>query len=168
MRPGFLFCTSLVFLLCAAANAEENPRKLPAESGLGTAVVVGEPTTVSAKLWISEASAIDVGAGWSFFRRTPQGARIRGAPYAYIDFLHHFFNVVKSRTGKFVYFIGAGVEGAYMDYNDKLRERVYLGLRIPFGLSYMFPDAPIDIFFEVVPSVVYMYGLTSDIGAGVG
>ncbi|MCL1818339.1 MAG: hypothetical protein FWG35_05355 [Spirochaetaceae bacterium] len=172
MKPGFFFRAGLVFFLCAAAaNAQESPRNasaLAAESGFGAGLVAGEPVAASAKLWISETSAIEAGIGWSFYRRTPQGIKMRGAPYAYIDFLRHFFNVVKARTGKFVYFIGAGVEGSYLYYSDRFRDRFYLGLRIPFGLSYMFPDAPLDIFIELVPSVVFLRGLSSDMGAGVG
>ena len=172
MRPGFFFRTSFVFFLCAAAAiAEEDPRNtelFAAESGLGTAVVLGEPMAVSVKLWISQTSALDAGVGWSFYRRTPQGMRQRGAPYAYIEYLYHFFDRIKTRTGKFVYFIGAGVEGAYMDYNEKFQDRIYMGLRLPFGLTYMFTNAPLDIYIELAPSVVVMRGMSSDTGAGIG
>ena len=169
MRPGFFICVSFVFFLCAvAAKAQEGPQKLAAESGFGTALSVGEPMAVSAKLWVSETSAMNAGFGWSLYRRTPQGMRKRGAPCAYIEYLYHFFDRVKTQTGKFVYFIGAGVEGAYMDYAETFHEKIFMGLRLPFGLSYMFENAPLDVFLELAPSIVVMRGMTSDISACVG
>ena len=162
----------LVFFLCAPAlEAEEGPQathKLAAESGFGMALAVGEPSALSAKLWISEASAINASFGWSFYRRTPEGMRKRGAPHAYIDYLYHFFDRVKARTGKFVYFMGVGVEGAYMDYNDRFHEKIFMGMRFPFGLSYMFPNAPVDVFLELGPSIVVMRGMSFDMSACLG
>jgi hypothetical protein len=142
--------------------------KLAAESGLGAALLVGEPMGVSLKLWISEVSALDAGVGWSLYRRMDT-MRTRGAPYAYIEYLRHFFDVVKARTGKFVYFIGVGAEGAYNYYDEGFRDAAYFGVRLPFGMSYMFKDVPVDIFLELDPSIVFFFsGVTSDMGACAG
>jgi hypothetical protein len=123
---------------------------------------------VSLKLWISEVSALDAGVGWSLYRQMDT-MRKRGAPYAYVEYLRHFFDVVKARTGTFVYFIGVGAEGAYNYYDEGFRNSSYFGVRLPFGMSYMFEDHPVDIFLELDPSIVFFFsGVSSDIGACAG
>jgi hypothetical protein len=159
------FCLYFVFLLCAAAEADGRPSRggepLAAESGFGAALVLGEPMGLSAKLWLSPDFSLDAGAGWSMYRRTETGMRKIGSTYFYLESLYHFFDTVKAKTGKFVYFIGLGAETA-------LEEDLYLGARIPFGMTYMFENAPIDIFLELAPSLVFMPGITSDTGAFAG
>ena len=168
-RSFLLYCT---FCLCALGcfAQEETPvdDRLAAESGFGLALILGEPMGISAKLWFSEYSAINLGVGWSMYRRM-ESMRTRGAPYAYIDYLRHFFDEIKTRRGKFVYFIGIGIEGAYNYFEDEYTDKQYYGVRLPFGISYMFDNAPLDIFLETSPSIVfYFHGVSSDIGACAG
>ncbi|MDR1931571.1 MAG: hypothetical protein LBQ57_01995 [Spirochaetales bacterium] len=160
----YIYFAAVIFLVAGAAKApaqESGGTKLPQESGMGAAILLGEPMGISAKLWISEVSALDAGAGWSLFRRMENGVSVRGAPYFYFDYLRHFFNTVKMQTGKFVYSIGVGLENA-------LAEDMYMGVRLPFGMSYAFEDAPLDIFLELVPSIVFFPDITSDMGASAG
>ena len=169
-RSLFFFCVIFVCALGCFAQESPSPKKdkLPAQEGFGAAFFLGEPSGISAKLWLSEYFAIDAGAGWSLYRRM-ENVRKRGAPYAHIDFLRHFFDVVKAVEGKFVYFIGVGLEGAYNYFEDNYKSKTYFGVRIPFGISYMFGNRPFDIFLETSPSIVfYFHGVTSDIGACVG
>lgn len=169
MKGRSFFCLYLAFLLCAAAAADErssrsqNGEPLAAQSGFGAAVILGEPMGLSAKLWLSPDSALDAGGGWSMYRRTGTGEDIRaiGAPYFYIEYLYHVYDAVAAKTGKFVYFFGLGAETA-------LDNSLYLGARLPFGMGYMFENAPIDIFLELVPSIVLRPGVTSDMGASAG
>ncbi|MDR1626491.1 MAG: DUF3996 domain-containing protein [Spirochaetia bacterium] len=165
MKGRSFFCLYFVFLICAAAAAGEGPapsaEPLAAESGFGAALVLGEPMGLSAKLWLSPDFSLDAGAGWSMYRRTEDGMRQIGAPYFFLEYLYHFYDTVKAKTGKFVYFIGIGAESA-------LDKDLYLGARIPFGMAYMFENAPIDIFLELAPSLVFMPGTTSDTGAFAG
>ena len=172
MRGRSVFFFWCVFFACAGVCFSQGKapakEKLAAESGIGAALLLGDIMGISAKLWISEVSALDAGAGWSLYRRT-ETLRTRGAPYAYIEYMRHFFNEVKTRTGKFVYFVGVGVEYAHNYYEDKYTDKLYYGVRLPFGLSYMFENSPFDIFLETTPSIVfYFHGVTSDMGACVG
>ncbi|MDR3200963.1 MAG: hypothetical protein LBT68_05840 [Spirochaetales bacterium] len=169
-KTGAVFLYALIVFLtvCTGAPTQErgssdDDMRLPAESGVGAAFLVGEPMGLSAKIWISEVSALDAGAGWSFYRRTDDGMHIQGAPYFYFEYLRHFYNAVKAQTGKFVYFIGVGAETVNSS-------EMYFGVRIPFGMSYMFESAPLDVFLELVPSVVFIPGVTvtSDTGACAG
>jgi hypothetical protein len=167
--PAFL-CLTLALLFCAAAPAAAAPADKPsttdedsppAQSGFGAALILGEPMGLSAKLWISPDSSLDAGAGWSMYRRTNKEMRQIGALYFYVEYLHHFYDIVKTRSGKFVYFIGIGMETAP-------DVEFYLGARIPFGITYMFEDLPLDIFLELAPSLVIRPGITSDTGAFAG
>jgi hypothetical protein len=161
---AFLFCAAAV-TSAAAADADDpssqNEEAPAAQSGFGAAIILGEPMGISAKFWISPDSSLDAGAGWSMYRRTDEEMRKIGSPYFYAEYLHHFYDVIKAKSGKFVYFIGIGAETA-------LDAKLYLGVRIPFGLTYMFQNAPIDIFLEIAPSLVILPGITSDTGASAG
>ena len=43
------------------------------DSGFGAGFILGEPTGVSAKLWLSKDDAIDYAAAWSFYRNNRDG-----------------------------------------------------------------------------------------------
>jgi hypothetical protein len=164
LKGRSFFCLYFVFALCAAAADEglsENEDLPAAQSGFGAALILGEPMGFSAKLWISPDFSLDAGAGWSMYRRAEEDIRTVGAPYFYIEYLRHFYDVVKAESGKFVYFIGLGAETA-------LDKEIYFGARIPFGMTYMFQNDPFDIFLELAPSVVFRPNITSDIGACAG
>ncbi|MDR1317661.1 MAG: hypothetical protein LBK13_12390 [Spirochaetales bacterium] len=158
---AFLFCAATVTNTAAAEPPSKNEDPPAAQSGFGAAFILGEPMGLSAKYWISPDSALDAGAGWSMYRRTDEEMRQIGAPYFYAEYLYHFYDVIKAKSGKFVYFIGIGAETA-------LDSDLYLGVRIPFGLTYMFQNLPIDIFLEIAPSLVILPGITSDTGASTG
>ncbi len=131
---GVVFCTlTVLFGFCGQALAEG--------SGLGLGIILGEPTGVSAKLWLSGAVAVDAAAGWAFLNRHNN--------YNYIhlhgDILHHYFLPVPAGELPLYYGIGARVRLA----SDE--EKVRLGVRVPVGLEYLFEPVPLGCFFELVP-----------------
>ncbi|MEO0004925.1 MAG: hypothetical protein ABIK49_02860 [candidate division WOR-3 bacterium] len=131
---GVAFCTlALLFGFCAQAFAEG--------SGLGLGIILGEPTGVSAKLWLSGSVAVDAAAGWAFLNRHNH--------YNYIhlhgDILHHYFLPVPIGDLPLYYGIGARVRLA----SDE--ERMRVGVRVPVGLEYLFEPVPLGCFLELVP-----------------
>ena len=108
------------------------------ETGLGVGIMLGEPTGFSAKKWLSSTSAIDGGLAWSFVND--------GSMQIHGDYLFHFPDFISKP--KLTAYLGVGGRIKFKG-NDKGESS--LGIRIPAGLTYIFPDAPFDAFVEVAP-----------------
>ena len=115
-------------LFLSAANAQSK--------GIGLGLIVGEPTGISFKYWTGSTTAFDAALAWSFSDE--------GAFHIHGDYIFHNFTLITIPEGKlpFYYGIGARIKTA----ND-----TKLGVRVPLGLAYLFNNAPIDIFLEIVP-----------------
>lgn len=106
------------------------------QGNFGIGIIVGEPTGVSAKLWLTERTAVDMAAAWSFSDEE--------AFHLHADYLLHNFDLINVEQGRLPIHFGIG---GRLKFEDESR----FGVRIPVGLTYIFDSAPIDIFFEVVP-----------------
>ncbi|MBI2437394.1 MAG: hypothetical protein HYV36_01070 [Lentisphaerae bacterium] len=119
-----------------------------AEDGVGLGVILGEPTGISVKKWISPEQAIDAAAAWSFSEND--------SFQFHADYLIHKFGVLKTdpAVGRLPVYFGVGGRlklknqdnGRGRNNNDAL-----FGIRIPFGVSFSFAKAPVDLFAEIVP-----------------
>jgi len=107
-----------------------------AQGNFGLGIILGEPTGVSAKLWITDRTAVDVAAAWSFSNEA--------AFHLHADYLFHNFDLIAVEKGKLPVHFGIGARAKFEDDSK-------FGVRIPVGLTYIFDGAPVDIFFEVVP-----------------
>lgn len=105
-------------------------------TGLG--MMIGEPTGVSFKHWVSQKSAIDAGFAWSFAGR---GEEL----HIHADYLWHMplrsSDPVVRRTNFYV-----GIGGRVRFENDSR-----VGARVPLGLVHFIKDTPLDVFIEVAP-----------------
>lgn len=110
------------------------------ESGFGIGVVVGEPTGISLKLWRGKYRAICGAAGWSLAGE--KHFNING------DYIFHNFELIKLEKGKLPIYYGFG--GRIKIKEDK---KTKIGVRIPVGMDYFIPNAPLDIFFDIVPTL---------------
>ena len=127
--------TITIFLTAAAsAHAQQNYT-----TGIG--IVLGEPTGIDFKHYTSRTMAIDGAMAWSFTDES--------SFHLHIDALWHNFDVLSREfavtKGTLPLYFGIG--GRVRFDNDETR----IGIRFPLGISYMFEDAPIDIFFEIAP-----------------
>ncbi len=130
MKRIILFVITLIFVLTNCSFSQDK--------GFGLGVILGEPTGVSAKSWISSTTAIDAALAWSFVDN--------GALHIHADYLIHNFQLISiDGKGKLPVYYGIGARIKFG--NDDTR----LAVRIPVGIDYMFGDAPVDIFLEVVP-----------------
>lgn len=69
--------------------------------------MVGEPTGLTAKTWVSERSAFDLGVGWSFDGET--------SLHVHASYLWHFYDLVAIEEGKLPFYIGLGVRYKQVD-----------------------------------------------------
>jgi len=108
------------------------------QDGFGLGVIIGEPTGLSFKKFISDDKAIDGALAWSF--------RGEGSLHIHADVLWHKFDLINVNKGRLPLYFGIGGRISTPEHHD-----THFGLRIPVGLAYMFDGAPLDVFLEVVP-----------------
>ena len=120
---------------------------------IGAGIIVGEPTGLSFKYWLTEKTALDAGLAWSFVDEN--------AVQIQADYLIHNFNLIKVSKGKLPFYFGIGGR-------LKFSTDVILGVRVPLGLAYLFSDEPIDIFLEIVPILDLLPKTDFTISAAIG
>ncbi|MBX2992297.1 MAG: hypothetical protein KF749_14190 [Bacteroidetes bacterium] len=104
--------------------------------GFGLGVILGEPTGISAKGWVSDRNAIDAGLAWSF--------RQRGSFHLHVDYLWHFPEAIKSPERFTLY---AGLGGRF----SAGRRDGILGVRFAGGFAWWPRGIPLDVFVEIAP-----------------
>ena len=155
MKKYFMFVMVLGFMLILARPI------LAQDHGFGMGIVLGEPTGLSAKLWTSSDNAFDFAAAWSFRNYHHNDNHNDGSVLLQADYVWHFFNLIPVSSGKLPLYIGIG--GRVVLAND-----ANFGVRVPVGLDYLFADAPIDVFLELVPILDLSPETNFGVGGGLG
>jgi hypothetical protein len=140
---------SLIFISIILFQLSMNAQ----DKNFGLGIILGEPTGVSAKLWTSGDNAFDFGAAWSF--------KGDGHLLLQADYVWHIFRLIPVSSGKLPFYVGVG--GRVVLADDPL-----IGVRVPLGLDYMFSNAPVDIFVELVPILDLAPETDFDFGGGIG
>lgn len=127
MRCSMLVLAGLMVLSCSHLRAQDR--------GVGLGVILGEPTGVSGKSWLSGVNAIDAGVAWSF----------KGSGYLHVhaDYLWHFPDAIQA-TERFVPYAGVGGRLG-------LASSVVFGVRGVGGLVWWPDGVPLDVFAEIAP-----------------
>jgi hypothetical protein len=108
------------------------------DRGFGLGVILGEPTGLSGKYWVSGTNAVDAGMAWSF--KDP------GFFHIHADYLWHF-PIQTGSVKQFALYTGVGGRiGARSE--DPL-----VGIRIVGGIAFWPKDTPLDLFLEFAPVV---------------
>jgi hypothetical protein len=145
-------CALFVILVASPAFGDDDGR---AEKGtFGAGLIIGEPTGVTAKLYVKDDQALQAAAGFAF---------VGGGIHMHLDYVFH--PVILQTRDSFVLlaYIGPGVR--LIQYRDGRDEDfVALGLRAVGGLLFDFKDNPLDAFVEV--GGVLEYGFEDDEGFG--
>jgi len=139
-------CVILLLAFASAALAQRRPSQkmatpysgpqLSHPTGLG--MILGEPTGVSFKHWVSRKSAIDAGFAWSFAGRGDE-------LHVHADYLWHTpLRSSDPTVRRTSFYIGVG---GRMRFEGDTR----VGARVPLGFTHFIKDTPLDIFFEVAP-----------------
>ena len=133
-----------------------------AEEGLGVGVIVGEPTGITLKKWIGADRAIDGAAAWSLSGDN--------SLQLHADYLVHDFGLLKpgNINGKLPVYIGVGGRILLNDDRHDRHNDTVLGVRVPFGISYLMAKAPVEIFLEIVPILDVVPSTELDLNAAIG
>ena len=147
MKKNILFTIVLGLMMIFAKPVSAQ------DHGFGMGLILGEPTGLSAKLWTSGDNAFDFAAAWSF--------KGDGHLLLQADYVWHFFELMPVPSGKLPLYIGLGGRVVLADDPS-------FGIRVPIGIDYLFDDAPIDVFLELVPILDLSPATDFGIGGGLG
>jgi len=123
------------------------------DSGFGIGLYLGEPTGIGMKGWVSPNGAIAGAMAWSFAGN--------GHLHIHVDYERHSFKLINVEKGKLPVYYGIGAKIVFQD------DPVF-GARIPLGINYIFDDAPLDLFAEIVPGMELIPETEFDLAGGVG
>ena len=138
-----------VILAASPALAEEDQR--PEKGTFGGGIIIGEPTGLCAKLYLSDDQALQAAAGYAF---------IGGGLHLNVDYVFH--PLILQTRDSFVLLAYIGPGARIIQYNDG--DYVALGARGVGGLLFDFVEQPLDAFVEVAG--VIEFGFDDDEGFG--
>jgi hypothetical protein len=124
----------LLILVCVFAASQAF-----GQGPLGLGVIFGDPSGISAKYWLNSRDAIDgvLGVGlWHYGYLTLSA-----------DWVRHWSNFTPVRSGRFL--LGAGGGPVVSIGSDPA-----LGVRIKGLADYTFAEAPVNLFFELGPTIM--------------
>ncbi|HKA91936.1 MAG TPA: hypothetical protein VKE22_29940 [Haliangiales bacterium] len=151
-----------LLLLPCLARAQDHP--------FGFGLVLGAPTGLSAKLYLSRPMALQFGLGWEPCCRYYRGLDVN------VDVLWH--PAIITRQPSFVMPFYLGVGARFLDHTNApypYNDHVHVGVRVPFGILMDFPQIQLDVFLElaVVVDIIYTGSYPddhdrADINGGIG
>jgi hypothetical protein len=142
-----------LFLSVLSANAF-------AQDKFGLGVILGEPTGLSLKYWLGKEHAIDGAAAWSYSEND--------SLQLHTDYLVHNYDVFNTDELPFYCGLGARLKFKEDDGRGRNENHAIFGIRIPLGVTYVFDDAPVDLFFELVPVLDLAPDVELDVNAAIG
>lgn len=125
-------------LMMAAALIVLGSSALKAQQArqLGAGVILGSPTGLTAKYYLTDVHALDAGVG-----------EIGGDLAVYGDYLWHAWATdPKIQGGKLGFYLGLGGRMRDADTDD-----VLVGVRTVGGALFRFSSTPVEVFAEVAP-----------------
>ena len=146
---------AIIVLLLAVSSA--NART---QDDFGIGIIVGEPTGLSLKYWLDEESAVDGAAAWSHSEN--DSFQLHG------DYLIHNYDLLEVDELPVYWGIGARLKFKDNDGRGRNEHDAIFGIRIPMGITYLFEDEPLDLFFELVPVLDLSPDVDLDINAAIG
>lgn len=146
MKIRHLLFTLLFITLTAVSYSQTR--------GFGLGIIVGEPTGISAKYWLSSQNALDFGLGYSFVRK--------GRLHFHMDYLFHHQNIFQAEEN-FALYYGPGFRLRTVEGDD-----ARLGARFGVGLVWLPRNAPVDVFVEIAPILDIIPATRFQVNAGLG
>ncbi len=168
-----------------------NPTSSAPAKQFGLGIVLGSPTGLSAKYWLSQERALDFALAWGWGNQSNYGGAYydddkcydysyyknnKGwcgdrANYDYYggggfhfhgDYVFHNFSVFKTRE-PFALYYGPGLSFEYWRHYDAL-----LGVRGLVGVTWLPRSAPFDMYLELAPTLNLTPGTFVYFNGGLG
>lgn len=146
MKTSHVLCLAALAVLAAGVPVSASQVR-----DVGVGVVLGEPIGGSAKLWLDDRTAVDLGAGLS-----------DGNAAFWGDILWHDWTLLpQAKEGRLGAYLGAGPQ---VRTGDDAR----FGIRTVVGLDYRTAGRPLELFAEAGPLFRLTQGGAVDGIGGVG
>lgn len=148
-------------LVPTSAQAQGSVSRRGGEFGLG--LIIGDPTGISGKYFLSQELAIDGALGFGFIggRHTKLQS----------DLLWHF-GVQRWPAAGLDLYVGVGPTLAFHDHHhhndDHHNNELWIGVRGPFGAALSFNNAPFDVFLEIAAELWLVQHANLDLDAALG
>ncbi|MFP4431689.1 MAG: hypothetical protein ACLFPV_10605 [Spirochaetaceae bacterium] len=163
MKPSIavigIFCLVFSFLVVGTLDAQDSDEEGRIRlqdvqwRGFGAGIVLGEPTGLTAKVWMGERSALDAAAAWSFVGD--------GSLYVHGSYHYHLSSPVGIEEGELLPYVGVGGKVLFADDPE-------FGIRVPLGAGYFFETVPIELFLELAPGLQLYPATSADFTGGIG
>jgi len=122
---------------------------------VGVGVVIGDPTGLSLKINHDAASSYNFAAAWSTGNETELQVHAD-----YVRYNYKLLNL-ELENGTMPLYYGIGL-------NAHLSKNSALGIRVPLGINYIFSNAPLDMFFELAPTINVLPSTQFYLNGGIG
>ena len=123
-------------------------------SGFGIGFILGAPTGLSAKGWLTAQQALAAAAAWKTSGKEE-------SLYLHGDFLIQRQDGPAFDRHRLDWHYGLGLSIQFDDQTD-------LGVRLPVGLDYRLTSVPLEFFAEIVPVVLLTPDTGVDVDGGIG
>lgn len=107
---------------------------------LSIGLAAPSPTGLSAKLWKTRLVAYDLFAEWDLDSEKFN---------FHADYLKHDYERLEAKESNMLFYSGYGIRLI----DEGIHDDTILGVRIPFGISYLMNDPPLDVFGELAPRI---------------
>jgi hypothetical protein len=175
MKRTLLTTIVAAFLLVGGAMKSAQATEVGYGRKFGLGFVLGDPTGLSAKLWVSSTNSLDFGLGFfgygagGCFRDNNNVQHCNSFGYNVgtfnVDYLWQS-NIVRG-TAQLDWHIGVG--GRAIFYGNCGGNCFALGARAPIGLDLMFSNPSfVEIFFEIAPAFYVIPGFGFGFEGGLG
>lgn len=142
----------LAAILLGGVAAQAQQKGNAGDKGLG--IILGEPTGISFKTYLSSKHAFDLGLAWSL-----DGEK---SLYIHGDYLYHNHSFFNPNRGRMPLYYGIGGRIILGEHRN------FAGVRVPFGVEYIFQGMPIGLFLEIAPVMDLTPKTRFDINGGLG
>lgn len=148
----------VVFILLSSIGIAMAKGPVKSGGAFGIGLVVGEPTGISWKAWNDREKAWDGALAWSF---------VDDYLHLHVDHLWHDYKLIEVEKGQLPLYFGIGGT-MWSGHRDNYDKHFNLGARGVVGLEYIFPEAPVDLFLELAPTLGLLPETGFDIQGGLG
>jgi hypothetical protein len=144
---------AIALTLVSTQARADMPERGEQKGNIGVGIILGEPTGITAKLYLKDDQAVQAAAG---------AALIGGGLHLSADYVFHPFILQDKESFVMPLYFGPGIR--LIDYTQG-REANYfaIGARAVGGMLFDFKKIPLDAFVEA--SAVFEYGFAGHGGA---
>ncbi|MFP4163299.1 MAG: hypothetical protein ACLFQB_01840 [Chitinispirillaceae bacterium] len=140
-----LLISLLTLVMAVSVKAQDQRHEL--------GIILGEPTGLSYKYWLSPKYALNAASAWSFYPNDYF--------HLHADYIYHLNNIFTVSRGELPLYFGAGAV-------LRIGEESLIGARAVGGINYYFEDVALSLFFELAPRFDLIPSTGAGLNGGIG